>query len=146
MRLLIIKEAIDMKKYFFIRTDGKYVKLCFNEILYAEGSRNYTKIFTETKQYLVLITMKRLEQFLPDNLFVRIHKSFIISLEKIVQFDKERVWLQDKELPVGHQYRNELEKSVLIINDGEYCCLPTNGIDYVDPIRINGYHQLVEAG
>ena len=98
MRLLIIKEAIDMKKYFFIRTDGKYVKLCFNEILYAEGSRNYTKIFTETKQYLVLITMKRLEQFLPDNLFVRIHKSFIISLEKIVQFDKETVWLKDRSI------------------------------------------------
>ncbi|MBK6991832.1 MAG: LytTR family transcriptional regulator [Chitinophagaceae bacterium] len=146
MRLLIIKEAIDMKKYFFIRTDGKYVKLCFNEILYAEGSRNYTKIFTETKQYLVLITMKRLEQFLPDNLFVRIHKSFIISLEKIVQFDKETVWLKDKELPVGHQYRNELEKSVLIVNDAEYCCLTTANINYVDPIRINGYHQLFEAG
>lgn len=135
-----------MKKYFFIRTDGKYVKLCFSEILYAEGSRNYTKIFTETKQYLVLITMKRLEQFLPTSLFARIHKSFIVSLEKIVQFDKEKVWLKDKELPVGHQYRNELEKSVLIVNDAEYCCLPTATINYVDPIRINGYHQLVEAG
>ncbi len=135
-----------MIRYFFIRTDGKYVKLCFSEILYAEGSRNYIKIFTETKQYLVLITMKRLEQFLPTSLFIRIHKSFIVSLEKIVQFDKERVWLKDKELPVGHQYRNELEKSVLIINDAEYCCLPTSNINYVDPIRINGFHQLVEAG
>ena len=135
-----------MIRYFFIRTDGKYVKLCFSEILYAEGSRNYIKIFTETKQYLVLITMKRLEQFLPTSLFTRIHKSFIVSLEKIVQFDKERVWLKDKELPVGHQYRNELEKSVLIINDSEYCCLPTTSNNYVDPIRINGYHQLVEAG
>ncbi|HQX95859.1 MAG TPA: LytTR family DNA-binding domain-containing protein [Chitinophagaceae bacterium] len=135
-----------MKKYFFIRTDGKYVKLCFSEILYAEGSRNYIKIFTETKQYLVLITMKRLEQFLPTSLFIRIHKSFIVSLEKIVQFDKERVWLQHKELPVGHQYRNELVKSVLIVNDAEYCCLPTTSTNYVDPIRINSYHQLVEAG
>ncbi|MBK7288903.1 MAG: LytTR family transcriptional regulator [Chitinophagaceae bacterium] len=58
-----------MKKYFFIKTDGKYVRLCFSEILYAEGSRNYTKIFSETKQYLVLITMKRLEQSLPTSLF-----------------------------------------------------------------------------
>ena len=146
MSFFRIIETIDMKKYFFIKTDGKYVRLCFSEILYAEGSRNYTKIFTETKKYMVLITMKRLEQSLPTSLFTRIHKSFIVSLEKIVQFDKERVWLQDKELPVGHQYRNELEKSVLIINDGEYCCLPTNGIDYVDPIKINGYHKLFEAG
>lgn len=135
-----------MQKYFFIRIDGKYVKLCFSEILYAEGSRNYTKIFTESKQYLVLITMKRLEQFLPASLFIRIHKSFIVSVEKIVEFDKERVWLQHKEIPVGHQYRNELEKSVLIANDAEYCSLPTANINYVDPIRINGYHTLFEAG
>ena len=135
-----------MEKYFFIKTDRKYIKLCFSEILYVEGSRNYTKIFTETKQYLVLITMKRLNQFLPTSLFVRIHKSFIVSLEKIVQFDKETVWLQDKELPVGHQYRNELEKSVLIVNDAEYCCLPMSNINYVDPIRINGYRKLFEAG
>ena len=67
-----------MEKYFFIKTDRKYIKLCFSEILYVEGSRNYTKIFTETKQYLVLITMKRLNQFLPTSLFVRIHKSFIV--------------------------------------------------------------------
>ncbi|MBK8606254.1 MAG: hypothetical protein IPN82_05330 [Chitinophagaceae bacterium] len=59
---------------------------------------------------------------------------------------KKEFGLSIKELPVGHQYRNELEKSVLIVNDAEYCCLPTNGINYVDPIRINGYHQLVEAG
>src|SRR5690606_24614542 len=111
-----------------------------------EGSRNYIKIITETRQYLVLLTMKRLEQFLPASLFKRIHKSFIVSLEKIVQFDKERVWLKGKELPVGQQYRNELEKSVLIINDAEYCSLPTTSINYVDPIRINSYHKLVEAG
>ena len=135
-----------MKKYFFIRTDGKYIKLCFSDILYIEGARNYTKIFTETKKYMVLITMKRLEQFLPNNLFIRIHKSFIVSLEKIVQFDKETVWLKGKEIPAGHQYRNELEKSVLIVNDAEYCCLPTSSNNYIDPIRINGYHQLFEAG
>ena len=69
-----------------------------------------------------------------------------MSVVKIVQFDKETVCLKDKELPVGHQYRNELEKSVLIVNDAEYCCLPTANINYVDPIRINGYHQLFEAG
>ena len=106
-----------MQNFFFIRMDGKYVKLCFNEILYAEGSKNYTKIITESRQYLVLITMKRLEQLLPVGLFARIHKSFIVSLEKIVQFNKENVWLKDKELPVGNLYRSGLEKSVIIFDD-----------------------------
>lgn len=106
-----------MHKYFFIRTDGKYVKINFHEIIYAEGSRNYTKIITETKSYLVLITMKRLENFLPVNLFRRIHKSFIVSLDRIIEFDKEQVWLMNKELPIGQQYKGDLEKAVLIIND-----------------------------
>ncbi len=117
MRFLSINETINMKKYFFIKTDGKYVKLCFSDILYAEGSRNYTKIFTETKQYLVLMTMNRLEQFLPASLFKRIHRSFIVSLEKIVEFDKETVKLKGKELPIGDHYKNELEKAVPIVND-----------------------------
>lgn len=106
-----------MLKYFFIKTNGKYVKICYQDILYVEGSRNYTKIITATKQYLVLLSMKRLEQFLPVNLFKRIHKSFIVSLDKIIEFDKEMVKLKDKDLPIGHHYRNELEKSVPIVND-----------------------------
>ena len=106
-----------MSKCFFIKTDGKYIKVCYQDILYIEGSRNYTKIITETKQYLVLLTMKKLEQFLPSGLFKRIHKSFIVSLEKIVEFDKENVKLENAELPIGHHYRNELEKVVPIVND-----------------------------
>ncbi len=106
-----------MLKYFFIKTDGKYVKICYQDILYVEGSRNYTKIITEKKQYLVLLTMKRFEEFLPPALFKRVHKSFIVSIDKIVEFDKEIVKIKDKELPVGHHYRNELENTVPIVND-----------------------------
>ena len=109
-----------MQKNFFIRTDGRFIKINYEAILFIEGAKNYTKIVTETKSYLVLITMKKMEQVLPSFLFKRIHKSFIVSVDKIVEFDKERVWLKDKELPVGQQYRNELEKSFLIINDSSH--------------------------
>lgn len=106
-----------MSTYFFIKVDGKFVKVCYQDILYVEGSRNYTKIITKSKQYLVLLTMKRIEQFLPASLFKRIHKSFIVSLEKIIEFDKEKVKLKGAELPIGHHYKNELEKAVPIINE-----------------------------
>lgn len=109
-----------MQKNFFIRTDGRFIKINYEAILFIEGAKNYTKIVTEAKSYLVLITMKKMEQTLPSFLFKRIHKSFIVSVDKIVEFDKERVWLKDKELPVGQQYRNELEKSFLIINDSSH--------------------------
>jgi DNA-binding LytR/AlgR family response regulator len=106
-----------MQKYFFIKMDGRFIKVFYQDILYVEGSRNYSKIITETKQYLVLLTMKRLEEFLPASLFKRIHKSFIVSLEKIAEFDKETVKLKNAELPIGHHYRSELEKVVPIISD-----------------------------
>lgn len=106
-----------MKNYFFIKTDGKYIRIHIQDILYAEGARNYTKIITETKQYIVLLTMKKLEEFLPASLFKRIHKSFIVSIDKIYEFDTEKVKLGNVELPIGYLYRTELEKSMPIIND-----------------------------
>jgi hypothetical protein len=61
----------------------------------------------------------KMEYLLPTLLFRRIHKSYIVSLDKVMEFDKEMVLLKGKELPVGHAYRNELEKAFLIITDTE---------------------------
>ena len=136
-----------MQKYFFIKLNGKHVKINFFEILYAEGCRNYIKIITESKAYLVLITMKRLEQILPAGMFTRIHKSFIVSLEKIIEFDPERVYIKGKELPIGQQYKGELEKAVLIASEA------TNELTvashfYPIPvvIKANQRNRLFEAG
>lgn len=106
-----------MQQYFFIRANGRYIKINFNEILFIEGCRNYTKLVTDSKTLLILITMKRMEQLLPINLFRRIHKSFIVSLERITEFDNSLVLVKDKQLPIGTQYKGILEKSVLIAND-----------------------------
>jgi len=85
-----------MQKCFFIKLSRKYVKVNFHEINYVEGCQNYVKIVTENKTHLVLYTLKRLEQLLPPDLFRRINKSFIVSLNKIIEFDGGRVYLQDK--------------------------------------------------
>ena len=106
-----------MQKYFFVKANGKYVKIELQEILYVEGCGNYLKIVTERRSHLVLITMKRMEKLLPTYSFKRIHKSYIVSLDKIVEFDSERVSLKEKELPIGGQYRDELERSVVIAQD-----------------------------
>lgn len=106
-----------MQKCFFIRSNGKYIKISFHEIVYVEGCKNYVKVVTETRSYLVLFSMKGIEKFLPLYLFKRIHRSFLVSIDKITGFDKDTVYLKDKELPIGHQYKGELEKAVLIVND-----------------------------
>jgi len=106
-----------MQKCFFIKEKGRYLKIPFNEIVFVEGCRNYIKIVTEDKVYLLLIAMKRMEQLLPAFLFKRIHRSYIVSLDKITGFDTDSVYLKDKELPIGQLYKGELEKVVMIIND-----------------------------
>jgi DNA-binding LytR/AlgR family response regulator len=106
-----------MQKCFFIKEKGRYFKIPFNEIVFVEGCRNYIKIVTENKTYLLLIAMKRMEQLLPAFLFKRIHKSYIVSLDKITGFDSDCVYFKDKELPIGQLYKGELEKAVMIIND-----------------------------
>ncbi len=104
-----------MQDFFFIRNAGRFEKINFREILYVEACKNYSKIFTEKKSYIVLVTMKKVESVLPFHLFCRVHRSFIVSLDKITAFDNSCVYLPLREIPIGDQYRHHLEKRVLII-------------------------------
>lgn len=105
-----------MQPYFFIRVPGKYVRLDIRDILYAEGCKNYTRIVTENRSYVVLITMKRVELLLPAPQFCRIHKSYIVAIGHILEFDASTVYLKNKLLPIGDQYKGLLEKRVQIAN------------------------------
>lgn len=136
-----------MQKYFFIRANGRYVKINFVEVFYVEGRQNYVKILTENKTHLVLITMKRIEQLLTTYLFKRIHKSYIVSLDKITGFDSDRVYLKDKELPIGQQYKGELEKAVMIVNDSVSESIISNSF-FTIPMVVNGNQRrdYFEAG
>ncbi len=105
-----------MQKYFFIRSGSRYVKISYQDIIYVEACRNYIKLVTEDKSLLILFSMKRMEEILPSY-FRRIHKSFIVSLDKITGFDSGKVYLKDKELPIGLQYKAELEKGIIFANE-----------------------------
>lgn len=105
-----------MNKYFFIREGGRYVKINFHEILYLEGRSNYVRIVTSARVFMALITMKKLEMFLPGSMFCRIHKSFIVSKDHIIEFDSTKVQLHNINLPIGEVYWRRLLKSVLRIN------------------------------
>jgi len=93
------------------------VKIYFHEINYIEGCRNYLKIISDKKKYMVLMTMKRILEILPKSDFQRIHKSYIVSLNKVAAFDKDTALLCGQELPIGHQYRNVLENIFIIATE-----------------------------
>lgn len=93
--------------YFFVKSSGQQHRINFNEILYIESIKDYVNIKTENQEYIVLDTLKSLENQLPEN-FARVHKSFILNLEKIEKIDVKNVFLNSgKEIPIGETYKSE---------------------------------------
>ena len=93
--------------YFFVKSSGQQHKINFDEILYIESIKDYVNIKTYNQEYIVLDTLKSLENQLPEN-FARVHKSFILNLDKIEKIDVRNVFLNSgKEIPIGETYKSE---------------------------------------
>lgn len=93
--------------YFFVKSSGQQRKINFDEILYVESIKDYVNIKTENEEYIVLDTLKSLENQLPEN-FTRVHKSFILNLDKIEKIDvKNALLISGKEIPIGETYKSE---------------------------------------
>lgn len=91
--------------HFFVKSSGQQHRINFDEILYVESLKDYVNIKTENKEYIILDTLKSLESQLPE-IFLRIHKSFIINLNKIKSVSSKKVILiTEHEVPVGDIYR-----------------------------------------
>jgi DNA-binding LytR/AlgR family response regulator len=98
--------------FFFIRSASNYEKIYFNDILYVEASQNYMTIHTEKGKIMALITIKSLEEQLPAKKFLRVHKSFIVSLEKIIALRGNEVVIGPHKIPVGKIYKDQLLRIV----------------------------------
>ncbi len=99
----------DVKDYLFINVQKKKVKLLFDEILYIESQREYIKIVTTRREFISKMSTSEIEELLPPNAFKRIHRSFIISLNKIDSYNTEMVEVGGNAIPVGRGYREVLE-------------------------------------
>jgi DNA-binding LytR/AlgR family response regulator len=103
-----VAEATVIDLSFMVKVDGSMVRINPAELLYAQSLGNYVKLFTPKQTYLATITTSELELKLPAERFMRIHKSYIIALDKITRFGNHAVFIADAELPVGITYRREL--------------------------------------
>jgi DNA-binding LytR/AlgR family response regulator len=93
--------------HFFVKSSGQQHRINFNEILYIESIKDYVNIRTAGEEYIVLDTLKSMESQLSDK-FVRIHKSFIINLDKIKSIGAKKLVLSEQEIPIGDSYRANL--------------------------------------
>jgi DNA-binding LytR/AlgR family response regulator len=102
-------EKTDENVGFFVRSDYKLVHILYDDVLYIEGLKDYVKIYTEhdPKPILSLMSLKQLEEELPADRFMRVHRSYIIHKKKIVSINKNRIVIGKKQIPVGETYRQQ---------------------------------------
>jgi two-component system, LytTR family, response regulator len=106
---LPVKENNSIKDHLFLSVQKKKVKILFDDIVYIESQREYIKIITEKNEYLSKMSTHEIEALLPQRLFKRIHRSFIIAVNKIESYNAEMVEVKGISIPVGRAYRDVLE-------------------------------------
>jgi DNA-binding LytR/AlgR family response regulator len=96
----------------FIKEDQTTYRVLFDKILYVEAYGNYLKIHTPEKIYVTRDTMHEMEKKLPENIFIRVHKSFIVSLSKVDNISGNRIYINKAEIPVGEMYKLSLKEKM----------------------------------
>ena len=119
--LLVKSSSADRSKsnlsadYFFIKCDYKYERIYFDEILYIEAMQNYVTIYTTRGKYITLLYLKNVEENLNKQSFVRVHKSYIVSIQKIEAIENNEIIIQSFRIPVSRNYRDQVMDRV--VND-----------------------------
>ena len=102
-------ETPDNKDFIFLNVQKKKVKILFPEIVYIESRREYIRIVTTQKEYLSKMSTHEIEEILPARRFIRVHRSFIVSVSKIESYTAEVVEVNRVAIPIGRGYREVIE-------------------------------------
>ena len=98
------------QEFFFVKSEYKQIKINFSEILYIEGLKDYVKIYLKDnpKPILTLMSLKKLEEELPSENFMRIHRSFIIGLDKIETIERNHIVIGKEQIAIAPNYKDSL--------------------------------------
>lgn len=91
--------------FIFVKTEYKLLRIDINDILYIEGMQNYVTIHTLNEKVISLQNIKKMEEQLPSKQFIRVHKSYLVALNKIKSIERSRILIQDQLIPLGDAYR-----------------------------------------
>jgi two-component system, LytTR family, response regulator len=98
--------------FIFIKSDSKMIKINLTDILFIEGLKDYLSIQTTTEKLITLQNLKTFEQHLNPQQFMRVHKSYIVSLNKIDSIERSRIFISEHVIPVGDTYRDAFLKRI----------------------------------
>lgn len=101
--------------FMFVKSEYQTVKINYADITYIEGLKDYVKIYCGKKMIITLLNMKHMYEKLPKHLFIRVHKSYIVSIAAIEKIDRQRILLANSYIPIGDMYKDEFEKKMGIV-------------------------------
>ncbi len=114
-----VREMIQYKKsssrdlnYMFIRADYQDIKVMFDDILYVEGLKDYVKVVTKEKRIITLTNIKGMLEKLPQDRFIRVHKSYIVAKDKVQTVKGTILTIDDKEIPIGLTFKDNFMKGM----------------------------------
>lgn len=100
------------KDFMFVKTEYKLVKINIDDILYVEGLQNYVSIYTKTEKIISLQNIKKTQTQLPKDAFLRVHKSYIVAVNKVSSIERGRILIAGIVIPLGSVYKDEFYKRI----------------------------------
>ncbi len=106
----VTQQPVAQPMFIHLRVDRKNLKVYLDDILFIESLKDYVKVVTRAKTIITKQSISSLEEILPPQAFIRIHRSYIVSVDKIVSFTSNLIEIQKHELPISRMYRLDVER------------------------------------
>lgn len=104
-QLLLKEQTAPGKTFMFVKTEYRLQKIFFSDVLFIEGMRDYRRIHTAEKRIMTLQTFKDFEQQIPPAVICRVHKSFMVSIDKIESIERDRIRIKEVFIPISETYK-----------------------------------------
>jgi DNA-binding LytR/AlgR family response regulator len=111
--------SLKEEPFIFLKVDKKLMKVKLNDILYIESLKDYIKVITISEEFLVHKSMTSISEELPSDRFIRIHRSFTISLNKITFVEGNSIKIANRRIPIGRNYLQAAKQKILNLKGGE---------------------------
>lgn len=106
-------EPLPAENHIFIKADGQLIRIQLQDILYIEANKDYVFIYTMNTRYMTLLSLKQLEERLPPDQFLRVHRSFLVALSKISKIEGNLLHIQTHKIPISRSLADEVHKKIL---------------------------------
>jgi DNA-binding LytR/AlgR family response regulator len=102
----------DTPGFIFVKSGVRRIKLYFEEVSHIQGLKDYAIIYTPDQRIVIKGSVKSMQEIFPETRFIRVHKSFIVAKDKIRRMEKNRIIINDHQIPIGRNYKDEVERKI----------------------------------